>query len=137
MLIIHVMFKMEDGTEDNERTSLLGNRNRFSSPSSVNIICITYILFSISKHNMACSTAMYFQWNVKCLSNVSSWHLFWCSPISTPFCLYHVKQFKLWTTDNLWSSLYNTKSTLWTLDYSEKSFLKTANERRRNWCLPK
>jgi len=45
--------------------------------------------------------------------------------------------FWFWTVDNLWSSLYITKYTLWTLDYSEKSFSPTPNERRRNWYLSK
>ena len=32
--------------------------------------------------------------------------------------------FKLWTADNLWSSLYITKYTMWTLDYSVYRFLQ-------------
>ena len=37
----------------------------------------------------------------------------------TSYCMNWLVDFSLWIADNLWSSLYITKYTLWTLYYSE------------------
>lgn len=51
---IHVMFKMEDGTEDNERTSLLRyRRDTTASPNSVSDDLIGYSEYMVTFNNLS------------------------------------------------------------------------------------